>query len=106
MTAFYDTYHSIQASVNRRFQGGFSFGASYTYAARQLVLDSSVRHLQERRRADRVVDGGGIVGDVGIQDVGIREARKDARPGHAEPGDLAREPQLLRQLVVEANGRL
>jgi hypothetical protein len=31
MTAFYDTYHSIQASVNRRFQGGFSFGASYTY---------------------------------------------------------------------------
>jgi hypothetical protein len=31
MTAFYDTYHSIQMSVNRRFSGGFSFGASYTY---------------------------------------------------------------------------
>jgi hypothetical protein len=30
-TAFYDTYHSIQASANRRFKNGFSFGAAYTY---------------------------------------------------------------------------
>ena len=29
--AFWDTYHSIQAQVNRRFRGGFSFGAAYTY---------------------------------------------------------------------------
>jgi hypothetical protein len=29
--AFWDTYHSIQANVNRRFRGGFSFGANYTY---------------------------------------------------------------------------
>jgi hypothetical protein len=30
-TEFWGTYHSIQASVNRRFQRGFSFGAAYTY---------------------------------------------------------------------------
>jgi len=31
MTEFWDTYHSIQLNANRRFQGGFSFGAAYTY---------------------------------------------------------------------------
>ncbi len=30
-TDFYDTYHSLQFNVNRRFRGGFSFGANYTY---------------------------------------------------------------------------
>ena len=30
-TNFYDTYHSIQVTVNRRFGRGFSFGAAYTY---------------------------------------------------------------------------
>jgi hypothetical protein len=30
-TEFSDTYHSIQASLNRRFRNGFSFGANYTY---------------------------------------------------------------------------
>ena len=30
-TEFYDTYHSIQISVNRRYRNGFSFGAAYTY---------------------------------------------------------------------------
>ncbi|MCC7174579.1 MAG: carboxypeptidase regulatory-like domain-containing protein [Bryobacterales bacterium] len=30
-TEFWDTYHSLQFNVNRRFQGGFSFGANYTY---------------------------------------------------------------------------
>jgi hypothetical protein len=30
-TQFWDTYHSLQFNVNRRFQGGFSFGANYTY---------------------------------------------------------------------------
>jgi hypothetical protein len=29
-TEFYDTYHSIQTSFQRRFQSGFSFGATYT----------------------------------------------------------------------------
>jgi hypothetical protein len=29
-TAFYNTYHSIQASVNRRYSHGFSIGANYT----------------------------------------------------------------------------
>jgi len=30
-TTFWDTYHSIQLNVNRRFAAGFSFGAAYTY---------------------------------------------------------------------------
>lgn len=30
-TDFWDEYHSLQFNVNRRFQGGFSFGANYTY---------------------------------------------------------------------------
>jgi hypothetical protein len=30
-TSFYDTYHSIQMTLNRRFGRGFSFGANYTY---------------------------------------------------------------------------
>jgi hypothetical protein len=30
-TAFYDIYHSVQMNLNRRFRGGFSFGANYTY---------------------------------------------------------------------------
>ena len=30
-TAFYDTYHSLQISVNRRYSHGFSIGANYTY---------------------------------------------------------------------------
>jgi hypothetical protein len=30
-TDFHDTYHSIQASINRRFRNGFSFGTHYTY---------------------------------------------------------------------------
>ena len=31
LTGFWDTYHSLQLSVNRRFAKGFSFGANYTY---------------------------------------------------------------------------
>jgi hypothetical protein len=31
LPAFWDTYHSIQMNLNRRFQHGFSFGANYTY---------------------------------------------------------------------------
>jgi outer membrane receptor protein involved in Fe transport len=30
-TEFWDTYHSIQTSLNRRFRDGFSFGVNYTY---------------------------------------------------------------------------
>ncbi len=30
-TDFWDTYHSLQFNVNRRFRGGFLFGANYTY---------------------------------------------------------------------------
>jgi len=30
-TRFWDRYHSMQFSVNRRFRGGFSFGANYTW---------------------------------------------------------------------------
>jgi hypothetical protein len=31
-TEFYDKYHSIQTSFNRRLRGGFSFGANYTWS--------------------------------------------------------------------------
>ena len=30
-TNFWDEYHSIQMNLNRRFKGGFSWGANYTY---------------------------------------------------------------------------
>ena len=30
-TDFWDLYHSLQVSLNRRFRDGFSFGANYTY---------------------------------------------------------------------------
>jgi hypothetical protein len=30
-TEFWDTYHSIQTSLNRRFRNGFQFGVNYTY---------------------------------------------------------------------------
>ena len=31
-TQFTETYHSVQASFNRRFRGGMSFGVNYTYS--------------------------------------------------------------------------
>jgi hypothetical protein len=31
-TEFYDKYHSIQTSFNRRFRGGMSFGVNYTWS--------------------------------------------------------------------------
>jgi hypothetical protein len=31
LPGFYDTYHSLQMNVNRRFKNGFLFGANYTY---------------------------------------------------------------------------
>jgi hypothetical protein len=31
MTEFWDTYHSLQFNVNKRFSRGFSFGANYTH---------------------------------------------------------------------------
>jgi hypothetical protein len=31
LPVFYDTYHSVQMSLNRRFRNGLSFGATYTY---------------------------------------------------------------------------
>jgi len=30
-TAYWDTYHSLQTSLNRRFRDGFAFGVNYTY---------------------------------------------------------------------------
>ena len=37
-TEFWDLYHSIQTTFQRRFQNGFSFGANYTLG---LVLDGN-----------------------------------------------------------------
>ena len=45
-TRFYDTYHSIQMTLNRRFGRGFSFGANYTYG---ISLKGCERHADQRR---------------------------------------------------------
>jgi len=47
-TEFYDKYHSIQASYNRRMRGGFSFGANYTWS----ILLEGDTGLQWRLNAD------------------------------------------------------
>ena len=47
-TEFYDTFHSLQASFNRRFRGGFSFGANYTWT---LLLEGNTG-LFKRLNAD------------------------------------------------------
>ena len=78
-------------------------------AARQLVADVAVRAFDEGRRAERVVDGDAVVGDEGIRRIGVGEALNQPRPGQdarALTGVLARDPQLRRELVVEANRRL
>ena len=43
-TDFHDTYHSIQASVNRRFSHGFSFAAAYTYGISLTGNTGLVKH--------------------------------------------------------------
>ena len=45
-TDFYDTYHSLQFNVNRRFQSGFSFGANYTYGITLTGNTGLVKRLQ------------------------------------------------------------
>ena len=45
-TTFWDTYHSLQFSVNRRFARGFSFGANYTYGISLKGNTGIVKRLQ------------------------------------------------------------
>jgi hypothetical protein len=45
-SGFWDTYHSIQVSVNRRFAKGFSFGANYTYGISLVGNTGLVQRLQ------------------------------------------------------------
>ena len=47
-TGFWDTYHSIQISVNRRFANGLSFGANYT---RQISLLGNTGLVQRYQHA-------------------------------------------------------
>ena len=76
-TEFWDTYHSIQASLNRRFRNGFSFGANYTYG----ISYKGNLGLQQRfvHNADGIVPAARRPGRV-------REAERDARraPAHTE----------------------
>ena len=58
-TEFYDTYHSIQTSFNRRFRNGFSFGANYTLGLSSRATPacrsgcSTRRTARSRIRADQ-----------------------------------------------------
>ena len=45
-TEFYDTYHSLQFSLNRRFRNGFSFGANYTLGLSFTGNTGLVKRLQ------------------------------------------------------------
>jgi hypothetical protein len=45
-TEFYDTYHSMQFSVTRRFRSGFSFGANYTLGLSFTGNTGLVKRLQ------------------------------------------------------------
>lgn len=45
-TDFWDTYHSMQISVNRRFANGLSFGANYTYGISLVGNTGLVQRLQ------------------------------------------------------------
>jgi hypothetical protein len=45
-TEFYDTYHSMQFSLNRRFRNGFSFGANYTLGLSFTGNTGLVKRLQ------------------------------------------------------------
>jgi hypothetical protein len=45
-TTFWDTYHSLQFSMNRRFAKGLSFGATYTYGISLKGNTNIVKRLQ------------------------------------------------------------
>ena len=73
-TEFWDTYHSLQTSLNRRFRNGFSFGANYTYG----ISYKGNLGLQQRfvHNAGRLVPPPRRPGRV-------REAERDPRPAPA-----------------------
>ena len=50
-TDFHDTYHSIQANMNRRFRDGLAFGVNYTYSI------SWTGNTGLQRRLDHAPDG-------------------------------------------------
>ena len=45
-TVFWEEYHSIQTSFNRRFRGGMSFGANYTYSLSHTGNSGLTQRLQ------------------------------------------------------------
>jgi hypothetical protein len=45
-TEFYDTYHSIQTSLNRRFRGGLSFGLNHTWSLSLVGNTDLTKRLQ------------------------------------------------------------
>ena len=76
-TEFWDLYHSIQTTFQRRFQNGFSFGANYTLG---LVLDGNTG-LTQRLQHDPVT--------------GAMSVRSD----QAQDEDLFKQLPLQRHLV-------
>ena len=78
-TEFWDLYHSIQSTFQRRFQNGFSFGANYTLG---LVLDGNTG-LQQRfqHAADGTVS---VRSDQGQDRGTVQAAEPPAPPREAE----------------------
>ena len=92
LTEFWDTYHSLQINVNRRFRNGFSFGANYTYG---ISLKGNTG-LQQRYQhaADGTIS-------LRADEAAVREAQRDAgsaaalpegqrhleHPGHSKDGN-------------------
>ena len=73
-TEFWDTYHSLQASLNRRFRNGFSFGANYTYG---------ISYKGNTRPADPLRPQRGRHVPAARRPGRVREAQRDARPPSA-----------------------
>ena len=68
-TQFWDTYHSLQFNVNRRFSGGFSFGANYTYGI------SLKGNTGLQQRFQHAADGTDL---AACRQCGVGEAQRDA----------------------------
>ena len=79
-TEFWDTYHSIQTTFNRRFRNGFSFGANYTYGM------SFKGNTGLQQRLQHAADGTHL---APCRPGGVREAEREPRsPSARHQGEL------------------
>ena len=101
-TNFYDTYHSIQMTLNRRFGKGFSFGANYTYGISlkgNTGLSQRYQHAADGTLSLRS-DWAGLPGP----DVDTRPAAAfpEGQPHLAQPGHKGqRIPQAIDQGLAD-----